>query len=134
MDCEAIGKVFEKDIPDSESPDSQSRGTGWRMGHKRLALSLRRKFHRHVVLLRQSGSTEKQLVDWFSDILDQLPQAELLVMALFYKEELNLEEIAEVMNRNVYEIYRLYSSAIIKLCSKLRSANAVDPCDEQYQP
>lgn len=123
MDCEAFGKDFEQTMPDVGAPDNQfalpSRGPGLRMAQKRLVLSLRRKFHRHVVLLRQSGSTEKQLVDWFSEILDQLPQAELLVMALFYKEELNLEEIAMVMDRDAHEIYELYSSAIIKLCSNL---------------
>ncbi|AHF01562.1 RNA polymerase sigma 70 [Thiomicrospira aerophila AL3] len=51
--------------------------------------------------------------------IDQLPEKEKLVMALYYDEELNLKEIGEVLGVSESRVSQIHSSAIKRLRSKL---------------
>ncbi|HQT27088.1 MAG TPA: RNA polymerase sigma factor FliA, partial [Burkholderiales bacterium] len=52
--------------------------------------------------------------------IDQLPEREKLVMALYYEEELNLKEIGEVLGVGESRVCQLHSQAIARLRSKLK--------------
>lgn len=51
--------------------------------------------------------------------IDQLPDKEKLVMALYYDEELNLKEIGEVLGVSESRVSQIHSSAIKRLRAKL---------------
>jgi RNA polymerase sigma factor for flagellar operon FliA len=47
--------------------------------------------------------------------IDNLPKAERTVLALYYKEELNLREIAGIMELHLSRISQLKSQAVLRL-------------------
>lgn len=52
--------------------------------------------------------------------VDQLPQKEALVLALYYDEELNLREIGEVLGVSESRICQIHGQALIRLRAKMR--------------
>lgn len=52
--------------------------------------------------------------------IENLPEREKLVMALYYEEELNLKEIGEVLGVGESRVCQLHSQAIARLRSKLK--------------
>jgi RNA polymerase sigma factor FliA len=52
--------------------------------------------------------------------IDNLPKVERMVLALYYKEELNLREIAGIMDLHLSRISQLKSQAVLRLRSSMR--------------
>lgn len=57
--------------------------------------------------------------DSLADAIDELPEREKLVMALYYDEELNLKEIGEVLEVSESRVSQLHSQAIKRLRARL---------------
>lgn len=55
-----------------------------------------------------------------SDEIDNLPEKEKLVMALYYDEELNLKEIGEVLEVSESRVSQIHSQAIKRLKARLK--------------
>ncbi len=53
-------------------------------------------------------------------VIDQLPEKEKIVVSLFYYEELNLTEIAEMLKLSTSRISQLHSKAILRLKSVMQ--------------
>lgn len=54
-----------------------------------------------------------------TELIDQLPERERLVMALYYDEELNLKEIGQVLNVSESRVSQIHSQAIKRLRARL---------------
>lgn len=52
--------------------------------------------------------------------MSRLPEAERLVLTLYYKEEQNLREIAPIMNLHLTRISQLKAQGILRLRSYLQ--------------
>lgn len=52
--------------------------------------------------------------------IDQLPEREKLVLALYYDEELNLKEIGEVLDVSESRVSQIHSQAAMRLRSRLK--------------
>jgi RNA polymerase sigma factor for flagellar operon FliA len=52
--------------------------------------------------------------------INELPEKEKLVMALYYDEELNLKEIGEVLEVSESRVSQIHSQAIKRLKSRLK--------------
>ncbi len=59
--------------------------------------------------------------------IDDLPEREKLVMALYYDEELNLREIGEVLGVTESRVCQLHSQAIARLRSRVLGQRAAAP-------
>lgn len=57
--------------------------------------------------------------------IDQLPEREKLVMALYYEQELNLREIGEIMEVTESRVCQLHSQAIMRLRSQVLGGGQV---------
>ncbi|MFA7270032.1 MAG: RNA polymerase sigma factor FliA [Sterolibacterium sp.] len=57
--------------------------------------------------------------------IEDLPEREKLMMALYYDEELNLREIGEVLGVTESRVCQLHSQAIARLRSRILGSNAV---------
>jgi RNA polymerase sigma factor for flagellar operon FliA len=53
------------------------------------------------------------------DAIDQLPERERTVLALYYDEELNLREIGEVLGVTESRVCQIHSQALVRLRSRL---------------
>lgn len=62
---------------------------------------------------------ESGFKDSLADAIDQLPEKEKLVMALYYDEELNLKEIGQVLDVSESRVSQIHSQAIKRLRSRL---------------
>jgi RNA polymerase sigma factor for flagellar operon FliA len=62
---------------------------------------------------------DKSLKDALVKAIDQLPEREKLMMALYYEQELNLREIGDVMGVTESRVCQLHSQAIARLRSKI---------------
>ena len=51
--------------------------------------------------------------------IEQLPEREKLMMALYYEQELNLREIGEIMGVTESRVCQLHSQAIARLRSRI---------------
>ena len=58
--------------------------------------------------------------DALAQEIDQLPEKEKLVMALYYDEELNLKEIGEVLEVSESRVSQIHSQAIKRIRSRMR--------------
>lgn len=56
-----------------------------------------------------------ELIAQLSDVILQLSEKEQLVISLFYKEELTLTEIGQIMNLSTSRISQIHSKALFKL-------------------
>ncbi|TNE78510.1 MAG: RNA polymerase sigma factor FliA [Gammaproteobacteria bacterium] len=54
------------------------------------------------------------------DVIDNLPEREKMLMALYYQEELNLKEIGAIMGVSESRVCQLHSQAISRIRGKLR--------------
>lgn len=63
---------------------------------------------------------QKQLI---AESIDRLSEKERLVVSLFYYEELNLTEIAEIMNLSPSRISQLHSKALTRIRAMLRDGD-----------
>lgn len=57
--------------------------------------------------------------DTLTEVINRLPEKEKIVISLFYFEELNLTEIAEVLDLSTSRISQLHSKAMLRLKSSL---------------
>ena len=57
--------------------------------------------------------------------IDELPEREKMMMALYYDEELNLREIGEVMGVTESRVCQLHTQAIARLRSRMQGEGAV---------
>jgi RNA polymerase sigma factor for flagellar operon FliA len=53
--------------------------------------------------------------------IEEMPQKEKTVLSLYYKEELTLREIAEVMDLHISRVVELKSNAILRLRSQMKA-------------
>lgn len=58
---------------------------------------------------------KKELLDELAAMIENLSQKEQLVISLFYKEELTLTEIGQIMNLSTSRISQIHSKALYKL-------------------
>lgn len=62
---------------------------------------------------------KKELMDELAVMIDKLSEKEQLVISLFYKEELTLTEIGQIMNLSTSRISQIHSKALYKLRKSL---------------
>ncbi|MEM4379583.1 MAG: FliA/WhiG family RNA polymerase sigma factor [Thermoplasmatales archaeon] len=65
---------------------------------------------------------DQELVDIIARALDRLPEKEKLVTVLYFYEELNLKEIAEVLNLTESRVSQLRASGLLRLKIYLRKS------------
>lgn len=58
---------------------------------------------------------KEELIEKLSEVITQLSEKEQLVISFFYKEELTLTEIGQVMNLSTSRISQIHSKALFKL-------------------
>lgn len=63
---------------------------------------------------------ENKKKEMIADIIDELPEKEKLILALYYWEEMTMKEIAKVLKLTEGRVCQLHSQAIIRLKTKLR--------------
>ena len=62
---------------------------------------------------------DRNLRECLAAAIEQLPERERLVMALYYEQELNLREIGEVMEVTESRVCQLHSQAILRLRTRV---------------
>lgn len=67
-----------------------------------------------------------ELNDMIAKAIDELPEQEKLVVALYYKEELTLKEIGKVLEVTESRVSQINSQAIIRIRSKLLKLGLID--------
>jgi RNA polymerase sigma factor for flagellar operon FliA len=77
---------------------------------------------REISPLNQLLTSEK--IDLIARALDRLPEKERLVISLYFYEELNLKEIADILNVTESRASQIRSKALIRLRVYLRNAIA----------
>jgi RNA polymerase sigma factor FliA len=60
--------------------------------------------------------------DRLQDAIQDLPERETLVIALYYFENLTLREIGEVLGVTESRVSQLHSKAVLRLRSKLKTS------------
>ncbi len=63
---------------------------------------------------------KEELRKKLTEFIEQLPEREKLVLSLYYVDDLNLKEIAKVLNLTESRISQIRSSALLRLRSKLK--------------
>jgi RNA polymerase sigma factor for flagellar operon FliA len=71
----------------------------------------------------EEALSNSQLKNTLKDALSCLPKKEALVIQLYYVEELNVYEIAEVMDITTGRVSQIKKSAISKLRNKIKEAS-----------
>ena len=76
--------------------------------------------------ITSAGPPEEEVERWesvqqLSDAIEALPEKERLAVTLYYREEMRLKEISEVMKLSVSRVSRLLSKALFELGELLRS-------------
>jgi RNA polymerase sigma factor FliA len=69
----------------------------------------------------QAALDSSELKDRLQDAVQDLPERETLVIALYYFENLTLREIGEVLGVTESRVSQLHSKAVLRLRSRLRS-------------
>jgi RNA polymerase sigma factor FliA len=69
---------------------------------------------------------ESELRDRVADAIARLPEREMLVIALYYYENLTLREIGEVLGVTESRISQLHTKAVLRLKSRLQGDNLRD--------
>jgi RNA polymerase sigma factor for flagellar operon FliA len=72
----------------------------------------------------QAALDSSELKDRLQDAVQDLPERETLVIALYYFENLTLREIGEVLGVTESRVSQLHSKAVLRLRSRLRAAAA----------
>ena len=67
-----------------------------------------------------SLAERRGLIDALADAITKLNERERLLLSLYYKEELTMREISEVMNISESRVCQLHSRAILKMRAQLR--------------
>lgn len=62
-----------------------------------------------------AGTANRELVDRVAELIDQLTPREKLVLSLYYSDELNMRETAEVMGITEGRVSQLHSQALTRL-------------------
>ncbi len=52
--------------------------------------------------------------------IEELPEREKMVMAMYYQEELNLKEVGAVLDVSESRVCQIHSQAIMRLRAKLK--------------
>ncbi|MFT4413587.1 FliA/WhiG family RNA polymerase sigma factor [Fredinandcohnia humi] len=63
---------------------------------------------------------KKELISQLVEVIDQLNEKEKIIISLFYKEELTLTEIGQVMGLSTSRISQIHSKALFKLKNTLQ--------------
>ncbi len=63
---------------------------------------------------------EKDTKEKLADLIDTLPKKEKMVLALYYYEELTMQEIGKVLNITESRVCQIHSQALIKLRTKIK--------------
>jgi len=69
----------------------------------------------------QSNMSFKMLQDNLSGLIRNLPEKQKLVLSLYYYEDLNLKEIAKVLEVTESRVSQLHTQGILRLKAKLRT-------------
>jgi RNA polymerase sigma factor for flagellar operon FliA len=64
---------------------------------------------------------EKDTKDKLVDLIDSLPKKDKMVLALYYYEELTMQEIGRVLNITESRVCQIHSQALGKLKTKVKS-------------
>ncbi|MBV8043961.1 FliA/WhiG family RNA polymerase sigma factor [Pluralibacter sp.] len=75
--------------------------------------------HFHPAGHDANGALEKQR--WLAQALAQLPESDRLVLSLYYQHELNMKEIAAVMQRTEARVCQLHKQAVSRLQTLLQN-------------
>jgi RNA polymerase sigma factor for flagellar operon FliA len=69
----------------------------------------------------QTALDTSELKDRLADAVQNLPERETLVIALYYFENLTLREIGEVLGVTESRVSQLHSKAVLRLRSRLKA-------------
>jgi RNA polymerase sigma factor for flagellar operon FliA len=67
----------------------------------------------------QAGVERSRFLGRLGQVIEQLPEREKLVMALYYDEELNLKEIGQILSVSESRVSQLHSQALLRLRARL---------------
>ena len=70
----------------------------------------------------QAALDSTEVKDRLQDAIQDLPERETLVIALYYFENLTLREIGEVLGVTESRVSQLHSKAVLRLRSRLKSS------------
>ena len=70
---------------------------------------------------------EEELRDELAERIDQLPEKEKLIVALYYYENLTLKEIGSILGLSESRISQIHTKTILKLRSKMEPVTATCP-------
>lgn len=95
--------------------------------HNQMCLSLD-SFHENLIGQKNATDDEpfqstafQEIVDKVANLIEELTPREKLVISLYYGEELNMKETAEVMDITEGRVSQLHSQALIKLRKTFRA-------------
>lgn len=71
-------------------------------------------------ILPENSIEKKELVETLGSFIQELPDKEKLVITLYYYEELNLKEIAHIMELSESRISQLHTKAIFRIKGKMK--------------
>jgi RNA polymerase sigma factor for flagellar operon FliA len=71
----------------------------------------------------EAAAERWESIQQLTDAIESLPQKERLAVTLYYREDLRLKEIAQIMSLSVSRVSRLLSKATFELGELLRSRN-----------
>lgn len=74
----------------------------------------------HSTLTPEEHVVKKELLQQLSHVIEQLNEKEKLIISLFYKEDLTLTEIGQVMGLSTSRISQIHSKALFKLKDTLQ--------------
>lgn len=69
----------------------------------------------HATLTPEEHVVNKEVINQLINVIQQLNEKEQLIISLFYKEELTLTEIGQVMGLSTSRISQIHSKALFKL-------------------
>ncbi|MEH7222583.1 FliA/WhiG family RNA polymerase sigma factor [Bacillus sp. JJ1566] len=69
----------------------------------------------HATLTPEEHIVKKEILNQLINVIQQLNEKEQLILSLFYKEELTLTEIGQVMGLSTSRISQIHSKALFKL-------------------
>lgn len=65
---------------------------------------------------------EKDTKQQLADLIDSLPEKEKIVLALYYYEEMTMQEIGKVLSITESRVCQIHSQALVKMKTKMQSA------------
>lgn len=74
----------------------------------------------------ESEMERRELLEHLTEAIESLPERTRTLLVLYYREDLRLKEISEVIGLSISRVSRLLSNAVFELREQMRKRNALD--------